>query len=135
MKKLSVMLFVFLIGICESLFAEPAQNVSIIQLIATPEKFQNKRVQMTVFLHVEFEGDAVYLHQEDYEKALTQNALWIDLSGNFSAKAKKINDSYVIVSGVFDSNDNGHMGMFSGALTKIDRLDIWSSQRTAAHAQ
>jgi hypothetical protein len=32
---------------------------------------------------------------------------------------------YVIMSGCFDMNSTGHMGMFGGTLNEIKRLDLW----------
>ena len=55
------------------------QDVSIVQLLATPEKFDGKLVRVIGFLCLAFEGDAVYLHREDFDHSLTQNALWVDV--------------------------------------------------------
>ena len=46
------------------------EDVSMIQLIANPQVYDNKRVRITGFLHLEFEGDAIYLHREDFSYAL-----------------------------------------------------------------
>ena len=58
---------------------EMPQDVSILQLLATPEKFDGKLVRVIGFLCLAFEGDAVYLHREDFDHGLTQNALWVDV--------------------------------------------------------
>ena len=54
------------------------QDVSIIQLIATPEKFDGKFVSLIGFLCIAFEGDSIYLHREDLEKGIPRNGLWVD---------------------------------------------------------
>lgn len=64
------------------------ESISIIQLIANGEKYENKLVRIIGFVRFEFEGNAVYLTQEDYEHDLTSNGLWISLSEDFSKSQK-----------------------------------------------
>jgi hypothetical protein len=47
-----------------------ALDVSLIQLIANPESYDGKKVRIIGFLRLEFEGDALYLHQVDFEMRL-----------------------------------------------------------------
>jgi hypothetical protein len=61
-----------------------ADHVSIVQLIANPERYDGKRVQFIGFLRIEFEGTAVYLHREDYEWGIGKNALWINIPTGMS---------------------------------------------------
>ncbi len=109
------------------------ENTSLIRLIATPEKYDGKTIQVTGYLHLEFEGDAIYLHKEDYEYGLTENSFWVSFSGKL-LKMKEVmdyNDKYVIIIGTFRMNDKGHMGMFGGTLENIVRLDTcgeWNSR-------
>ena len=49
--------------------AEMAEDVSMVQLIATPEKFDGKFVRVHGFLNLGFEGDSLYLHRETFSKA------------------------------------------------------------------
>jgi hypothetical protein len=105
----------------------------VIQLIATPERFDGKRVRVIGFLKLEFEGNALYVHREDYDQAIAKNALWIDTTpqktGSTPAFASKdLSDQYVIVEGVFDAKNTGHMGSFSGAIKQISRADRWQNR-------
>ena len=105
-----------------------AQEVSVIQLIANPAKFDGKRVRVIGFLRLEFEGNAIYLHREDYEHAIFENSIWLDRPKDFSEKqATKINKKYVICQGTFSAEQHGHTGMFSGSLTHITRLESWEN--------
>lgn len=56
-----------------------ADNVSVVQLIANPERYDGKHIQLIGFLRIEFEGTAIYLHREDYEQGIARNALWINI--------------------------------------------------------
>jgi hypothetical protein len=104
--------------------AEQPLDVSMIQLIATPEKYQGKRVRMLAFLRLEFEGNALYLHKEDYQHAIYRNGLWIDLPKGVST-GKGLTNRYVIVEGLFDATRHGHMDLWSGAITDVTRLEPW----------
>jgi hypothetical protein len=100
-----------------------ALGVSLLQLVATPTVFDGKRVRVVGFLRFEFEGDALYLHREDFDHRITKNAVWLDVQktpeqGSFSG-------SYVLVEATFDAEGLGHGGLFSGTLRRVSRLQQW----------
>jgi hypothetical protein len=101
-------------------------NISLIKLIANPEKYNGKTIRVKGYLNLEFEGNALYFHKEDYDKGMNKNSIWIDIPKEIHEKATFQNCSkqYVIIEGKFDMNNNGHMSMFSGAITKITRLEM-----------
>ncbi|WP_394775778.1 hypothetical protein [Flavobacterium sp.] len=103
-------------------------NISIIRLISTPEKYDGKQIQLIGYLNLEFEGNAIYLHKEDYSKGISNNGFWVNFSKEITEK-KNLNDynqKYVIIVGTFDMNSRGHMGMFGGTIKNITRLDLWN---------
>jgi len=100
-------------------------EVSLIRLIANPEKYDGKHIKVIGFLNLEFEGDAIYLHKEDYQASISKNGLWVDISRGDFAKYNKCNKKYVILEGVFDAEDTGHMGLFGGAIKNITRVEPW----------
>ncbi len=61
-------------------------NISLIRLIATPERYDGKVIQVEGFLNLEFEGNAIYLHKEDYENSLCKNGFWVDFSDEIKSK-------------------------------------------------
>ena len=116
--------------------AEMPKDVSIVQLLATPEKFNGKLVRVFGFLRLEFEGDALYFHKEDYEQGLTRNALFVympegseprpkDVPGN----TESINSHYVLMEGIFHGDVHGHMGLFGGGIKQITRIIPWPPPR------
>jgi hypothetical protein len=107
------------------------ENVSLVKLIANPEKYDRKRIQVIGYLHLEFEGNAIYLHQEDYKYGISENSFWLEFSSKLTKKRdlKRFNNRYVILIGTFKSNEKGHMGMFGGTLDNIVRLDLWDFER------
>jgi len=103
-----------------------AEEVSLVQLIANPQAYDNKIVRVLGFLHLEFEGNAIYLHREDFEHDIDKDAIWINLPKDITAKqAKTVNDQYVICTARFRAGQHGHMGLFSGEFDGVTRLESW----------
>jgi hypothetical protein len=95
------------------------ESVSIVQLIATPEKYNGKVVQVAGFLRLEFEGDTIYLHEDDYNHGIHKNGLWVVRNAKIDEKASKLNMHYVVLEGTFDASNQGHLGLNSGSITNI----------------
>ena len=117
--------FIGLLVFASAAIAEPL-NVSLISLIAAPKEFDGKQVRIIGFARLEFEGNAIYLHQEDYLHGITKNGLWLDVELASKKAAMKANNRYVIVEGIFSMKDQGHFGMWSGSIQKVTRMDAWS---------
>ncbi|HEY1396392.1 hypothetical protein [Roseateles sp.] len=100
-----------------------AREVSLINLIATPTAFHAKPVVILGFLHSEREGDAVYLHRDDWEQGIAKNGLWIDVDSIPVERLKELNNRYVLVEGTFDMVNQGHLGSWSGSIHRITRIE------------
>jgi hypothetical protein len=142
MKYIILILFAFSLNACsqdkttsKELKGEKEQavpfhefDISLIRLISTPAKYDGKQIQVIGYLNLEFEGNAIYLHKEDYSKGISNNGFWVSFSKE-TAEKKKLNDynkKYVIIVGTFDMDARGHMGMFGGTIKNITRLDLWN---------
>jgi hypothetical protein len=101
-----------------SLAQETASSirVSLVQLLATPERFEGALVEVSGFLEVDFESTALYLHREDQENRLLANALWVGPSEPIETARKAIHLQYVTLAARFTSKKRGHMGLFPGSL-------------------
>jgi hypothetical protein len=104
--------------------AEPL-DVSLLQLIARPEQYNGKRVRVIGFCHLEFEGNGLYVHGEDYERAIYKNGIWLDVG----PEKQGFSDEYVLVEGTFDARMKGHLSLFSGSLRAVTRMDRWPSRK------
>lgn len=71
---------------------------------------------------IEFEDTALYFHKEDKINSLTKNAIELGLPEKAIKDKKQLSGYYVLVEGVFDANDTGHMGLYSGAIRSIQRV-------------
>ena len=99
--------------------AYPAEGVSIIQLIANPQKYDGKKVIITGFMALDFEGMAIYLSKDSYDNSIYKNGLWCSACGSH----RKLDHKYVTVEVIFDADGKGHMGLWSGQIEKV--LRIW----------
>jgi hypothetical protein len=104
-----------------------AAMVSLVALLARAHEYDGKTVQVVGFAHLEFEGNGLYLHREDFEQGIVKNSVWLEVSGEQASSAPT--DRYVIVEGVFNARNNGHMGLRSGSIERVTRFDPWPSRR------
>lgn len=102
------------------------EDVSLMQLIVTPEKYDGKTVRVFGVSFIEFESNGIWFSKEQLEYGGMKNALWLepdyDAIGKNRAELAKYNGQYVLVEGVFNKNKLGHLGMYSGSLEKIFRF-------------
>ena len=101
-------------------------DVSLINLIATPERYEGRQVRLIGYLHQEFESSGIYLTQDDHELSIYRNGLW--LSG-FCGSGSSLNDKYVLIEARFTGGEHGHMGMWSGSLSDVTRCVPWASKK------
>jgi hypothetical protein len=100
-------------------------TVSMVELIANSTLWNGKPVSVHGYLHLEFESNALYLHEDDYKHALTPNSVSIDFSrvlkpGDVTCKS----DTYVTVVGTYGARGAGLPGMHSGHIS-VERCAPW----------
>lgn len=121
-----------------------AFDVSVINLIATPEQYSGKIIRVSGVMILEYEGDAIYLSKADADHHVTKNGLSLQIDyAKLGFPDKKPSDSeqlelvlskskalknmigkYVFIEGIFDKDIRGHGGLMSGSInvTRIARL-------------
>ena len=75
--------------------------VSLIQLIATPERFDGKMVSVVGFLGVDPEEARLYVNEEDYKQYIPGNGVWVDENKQMQTDIELIDLHYVTLVGVF----------------------------------
>ncbi len=105
-----------------------ATDVTMIQLIANPEKYDGQLVRVIGVGNLEFEGNCISLSKEDLKYGVG-NSIWIELGEKAISyeEAQQYNGEYVIIEGIFDKDDCGHMNMFCGSIKNISRYELWDS--------
>jgi len=102
---------------------EPA-SVSMVQLLATPERYEGRLVRVKGVAHFEFEESALYLHREDAENMNGSNGLWLSTGGH-----DELSDVFVIVEGRFTARSHGHLGAWPGEIRDVTRLERAGTRR------
>lgn len=102
-------------------------DVSIIELISNPSDYDGKPIRVIGVGNLEFEGDAIYLSKDDWKYNIFQNGLWIDLGAISISyeEAVSFNGKFVIIEGVFDKDDKGHLSAWPGTIKEISRYQLW----------
>ena len=129
MRKILQMLIVTLFCIGASAGSSELSDVSMIQLIANPQQYAGKPIRVIAFLNLEFEGNALYLHREDFDRSIVSNAVWISLEDHQVRTSRKLSGGYVLVEGIFSAKDRGHFGMFSGSIQQVTRIQGWGRSK------
>jgi hypothetical protein len=126
----SVCLFLTTLFVVPIKAQEPV-NVTIVQLIANPDKFDGKLIRVIGFLRLEFEGNVLYLHREDYENEILGNGIWVEVAYEITRQSKALNMHYVLLEGIFSSSERGHLDAWSGTIKSIRRAELWRSYHPA----
>lgn len=104
-------------------------DVSMVALIAAPESYEGKFVRTHGFLCIEFEGNALYLHEEDYRHGLAKNSFALRLSRSQLEQFKSLSLKYVLIEGTVYAKGLEHTDRWSGAIGNITRLEAWPIDR------
>jgi hypothetical protein len=107
-------------------------SVDMVALIAAPERYEGKIIRTVGFMSIEFEGDALYLHEEDYRYGLTKNSFALRLSESQRKQFKDLSLRYVLIEGTVFANGLEKTGKWSGAIGNIIRLEAWPVDRGAS---
>lgn len=101
-------------------------DIGMLVLLASPARYDGARIRTNGFLHLGFEENALYFHEEDYMHGLTKNALALDLSPDQAARFKDLSGKYVLIEGtVSASQETIERGLWSGVLGAITRVEAW----------
>jgi hypothetical protein len=92
-------------------------TISLVALIANPERYDHKRVVVSGFMYLQREYNALYIGKADFQHGQFKNSVYLLVANDMSERIYRLNGCYVIASGTFDAKNTGHLGLFSGALT------------------
>jgi hypothetical protein len=100
---------------------------SIIRLIAHPELYEGKKVEVMGYYVTGQELSSLYLTKEDSHWGNSQSAIWLELNQSPTNKLvdAKLKRGYVEVIGTFHfdaKSGAGHMGAWPGELRNISFL-------------
>ncbi|NTX04248.1 hypothetical protein [Myxococcus sp. CA040A] len=124
MKPVTIAFVVYLAVAGASAPSPAVESVSVVRLLAAPEAYDGKRVEVVGYGTFEHEGTALYFNPQDHQHGVPMSAVWLVLGEAWDSK-ERTPPRYVIVRGTFRAKSRGALGLFAGAITDIDRLDDW----------
>jgi hypothetical protein len=110
--------------------SEEPEIVSLVQLLAAPEKVTGRVVRTAGFLFLELEGNALYLHREDFEHMVVPNSVRLALTLQQEEQWRVLSGSHVALEGRFEARSSGSRDFRSGYLRNIRGMD-----RIRSHAE
>jgi hypothetical protein len=109
-------------------------DVGMVGLLSAPQKYQGNFIRTIGFVCIEFEGNALYLHEEDYRYGLSKNSFALRLSDSQRKQFKTMSLKYVLVEGTVDA-DGLERDEWGGAIGNITRFEVWPVDREPARHQ
>lgn len=104
-----------------------AKSVSLMQLIVNPEKYHGKLVSVIGVSNVGIEKNSICFSKE-HSQYIGEECFWIvpdyEALKTTPEELAKFNGKYVLMEGVFNKDNHGHMGMLAGALENITRFEL-----------
>jgi hypothetical protein len=121
----SALAILFLPGLVRGQQQAPL-HVSLVQLIATPERYDGKLVSVVGFLAFSFEGDWLSLHKEDHDNDIGANSLQVDRTKQMLRDIEKLDRNYVLIVGVFRREENSVGFKSHGHIVNTEKCELWS---------
>ncbi len=128
-NALCLLLSLIVAGIAQA--QQQPLSVSLIQIIANPEKYNGKFVRIGGYLHNKFEDSGLYLSKDHADRLMGREGIWISYSNKLTLQPKTeegiryFDTKWVLLEGIFQyksENGHGHMGAFSGELKNTTRI-------------
>jgi hypothetical protein len=105
-------------------------DVSLLQILANPAAYDQKRVRLVGFCHLEPDWEnSLYLHREDFDRMLP-NSLRLDAARDKPLLIEKhgLSDQYVLIEGTFRA-DEKESSSHSGRLEAITKMERWPTRK------
>lgn len=99
------------------------KRVSVVALIATPEKYDGEIVQITGFARIGPEEAAIYLSKDDAKYSNTANSIWIEISES-SDDRYTYDAKWIFVEGTFRNSAGGHLNQSPTFIENITRIEL-----------
>jgi hypothetical protein len=110
--------------LADEVIADGVIKTSLIRVLAHPDKYNGKRIELIGYYHSEFEESALYLTKDDATARNYENGLWIGgtAKGADTNRVHRVKEGFVRVVGIFNyslKNGAGHMDLWFGLLDEI----------------
>jgi hypothetical protein len=125
--KIAAMLILLSSSFVFSSQSEQARNVSLLELITSPEKFDGQLIAVVGFLEMSRDGDLLYLHRADDENWIVANSVWIRRDERLGKDRNLLNRKYVKVVGIFKVGYHEQLGYPPNGISDVRSAKVWSN--------
>jgi len=119
-------LLVFMAMFCQADFVhhDGLIQTSIVRLLAHPDAYNGKRVEIIGYYYSGLEVSAVFLSKEAAETGNVQLAIWVSPpSKGTNNLIETLKEGFVHVRGAFKHDEklgSGHLGMWPGEISQVE---------------
>ena len=101
-------------------------HVSMLTLLANPEKYDGKVVRVEGVGRLEFENTNLYVNLESQTEGIFRDTIWlvVELSSEECQDMIGLNGQYVTVEGIYNMKNKGHFDGSNGAIENITRYEL-----------
>ena len=104
--------------------------VPLIKLIVEPQKFDNNRVSAVGVYKFDIDSSTLYLTKEHFIADIFDTSISVELPKNFKLvdlpSLEKLNGKYVQITGTFDADEKGYMGLNQGTLKEVEKISFYA---------
>src|SRR5688572_5520677 len=93
-----------------------AEDISLIRLIANPEANEGKLVRVIGRVVIQFEGNGIFLLNDDIRNANPKDGLWIEPPEQIKERRRGLHFKRVLIEGIFSGKQKGHLDSWSGSI-------------------
>ena len=107
-----------------------SDDVPLVAVIVDPSHYDQRRVTVVGYLHIEGQQVGLYLHSEDVNR-LFKNAMLLDTSGlteRLAGSIKQLDGKYCLVEGVVDAKSDPVDSVWRAIIESITRLELFGEQ-------
>jgi hypothetical protein len=113
----------------DTVIADGVISTSLVRVLAHPDQYKGKRIELIGFYVSEFEHHALYLTKDDPEVGNIQNGIWVGGAAPVVDKTRintRVKRGFVRVIGTFTYDargGSGHLGMWPGEINNVTFLN------------
>jgi hypothetical protein len=100
--------------------ADPGtRDDSLVALLANPSAYEGRVVTLRGYVNIGKNGDALYLHADDYRWGVTANAVWLHMPRCANRAGQGVGEGYMTVVGNFTARLHGGADQWVGEVDNI----------------
>lgn len=120
----AIVFLVFMFGCKSFIKTEEIQNISLVELIANPNKYHKKKIKVAGYFSNEHDGRAIYISKNDFITGIYKNGIYL-YYGNLPMQKFEIEppyQGYVTIIGVYNKDMKGSYNFYSGGFEEVISL-------------